>query len=54
MEKLGMEAPLHAGMHLGEGTGAIMGLSLIDQALNVYYHVATFEGGHVEAYTHQV
>lgn len=54
MERLGMEAPLQAGMHLGEGTGAIMGLSLIDQALNVYYHLTTWDGGHVEAYTHQV
>lgn len=54
MERLGMEAPLMAGMHLGEGTGAIMGLSLIDQALNVYYHLTTWDGGHVEAYTHQV
>jgi len=54
MERLGMRAPLQAGMHLGEGTGAIMGLSLIDQAVNVYYHVATWEGGHVETYQHQV
>lgn len=54
MEKLGMKAPLQAGMHLGEGTGAIMGLSLIDQAVNVYYHLTTWDGGKVEAYTHQV
>ncbi|MBS6396125.1 MAG: nicotinate-nucleotide--dimethylbenzimidazole phosphoribosyltransferase [Clostridiales bacterium] len=54
MERLGMKAPLQAGMHLGEGTGAIMGLSLIDQALNVYYHLTTWDGGHVEAYVHQV
>ena len=54
VERLGMKAPLHAGMHLGEGTGAIMGLSLIDQALNVYYHLTTWDGGKVEAYTHQV
>ena len=53
MEHLGMQAPIQAGMHLGEGTGAIMGLSLIDQGLNVYYHVATWDGAHVEAYTHQ-
>ncbi len=53
MEQLGLEAPLQAGMHLGEGTGAIMGLSLIDQALNVYYHLTTWDGGHVEAYVHQ-
>lgn len=54
MERLGLHAPLQAGMHLGEGTGAIMGLSLIDQALNVYYHLTTWDGGHVEAYVHQV
>lgn len=54
MERLGLKAPLNAGMHLGEGTGAIMGLSLIDQALNVYYHLTTWDGGSVEAYTHQV
>ncbi len=54
VERLGMKAPLQAGMHLGEGTGAIMALSMIDQALNVYYHLATWDGGKVEAYTHQV
>jgi nicotinate-nucleotide--dimethylbenzimidazole phosphoribosyltransferase len=54
MERLGLKAPLQAGMHLGEGTGAIMGLALIDQALNVYYHMATWDGGHIEAYVHQV
>lgn len=54
VDRLGMTAPLQAGMHLGEGTGAIMALSLIDQALNVYYHMTTWDGGNVEAYTHQV
>ena len=54
MERLGKKAPLQAEMHLGEGTGAIMGLALLDQALNVYYHLSTWDGAHVEAYTHQV
>lgn len=54
VERLNMAAPLQAGMHLGEGTGAIMALSMIDQALNVYYHLTTWDGGKVEAYTHQV
>ncbi len=53
MERLEKRVPLQAGMHLGEGTGAIMGLALMDQAINVYYHVATWDGGHVEAYQHQ-
>lgn len=52
LEQLGMKAPLQAGMHLGEGTGAIMGLALIDQAMNVYYHMVTWDGAHVEAYEH--
>lgn len=53
MEHLGLKAPLYAEMHLGEGTGAITALSLIDQALHVYYHLTTWDGGHVEAYQHQ-
>lgn len=52
MDRLKLNAPLHAGMHLGEGTGAIMALSLIDQAINVYYNLVTWDGGRVEAYKH--
>lgn len=54
MEALGMEPILHAGMHLGEGTGAAAVLPLLDQALNVYYGIPSFAEGNVETYEHQV
>lgn len=52
LDILGLQAPLHAGMHLGEGTGAIMGISLLDQAMQVYENLPNWEGCHVETYTH--
>lgn len=53
MKKLGLKAPIHAGMHLGEGTGAILAVSLIDQAINVYYNTPSWAAGKIETYTHQ-
>lgn len=52
MQALGLEPLLYAGMHLGEGTGAAAVLPLLDQALNVYYGLPSFDGGKVEAYEH--
>ena len=54
LEALGLEAPIHAGMHLGEGSGAVCLLSLLDQALAVYHSGQTFEKLGAEAYTPQV
>ena len=45
---------LYAGMHLGEGTGAAAALAVIDQALNVYYGLPTFDEGSVKQYVHLV
>jgi nicotinate-nucleotide--dimethylbenzimidazole phosphoribosyltransferase len=50
LEKLGLHAPLHADMHLGEGTGAAMFLPLLRQALSVYENLPDFEEGRVKAY----
>ena len=47
---LGLEAPLHAGMHLGEGTGAVALMPLIDMTLAVYHDSATFEATGIDAY----
>lgn len=52
MEALGLSPILHAGMHLGEGTGAAAMLPLLDQALNVYYGIPSFAEGKVENYEH--
>ena len=49
---LGLSTVLHAGMHLGEGSGAAMYLPMLDLALHVYETLPTFEGGHVEKYEH--
>jgi nicotinate-nucleotide--dimethylbenzimidazole phosphoribosyltransferase len=52
MDALGLEPMLYAGMHLGEGTGAAAVLPLLDQALNVYYGLPSFQDGNVEQYEH--
>lgn len=53
LQALGMEAPIHAGMRLGEGTGAVAVLSLYRYALAIYDHMPSFAAGNVEAYEHQ-
>lgn len=51
LEQLGMDAPLHAGMHLGEGTGALAVLPLLDVALEVYDRGCTLEQLAIDGYT---
>ena len=53
MEELGMEPIIHARMALGEGTGGVLLLPLLDLALRVYHGPHTFEGLGMEAYTPQ-
>ena len=40
-------------MRLGEGTGAVAAMPLLDMALAVYRECYTFEDGGIEAYTPQ-
>ena len=51
MEALGLEAPLHARLALGEGTGAVTLFPLLEMALAVYHQNSTFEKINLEAYT---
>ncbi len=53
LEALGMKAPLHAEMRLGEGTGGVAVLSLYQYALAIYDRMPSFAQGNVEEYTHQ-
>ena len=53
LESLGLEAPLHAGMRLGEGSGAVMLLPLLDMALALYHSGQSFDRLGIEAYTPQ-
>lgn len=50
LEELHMEAPLHADMCLGEGTGAVAYLPVLDLAAEVYGRMSTFSDNDIEAY----
>lgn len=50
LEALGAEPFLDAGMRLGEGTGAVAAVSLLDLALTVYREMASFDDAGIEAY----
>lgn len=51
LEALGLEPLISAGLHLGEGSGAVLALPLLDQALAVYRSGHTFDALGIEAYT---
>lgn len=52
MQALGMKPVIQAGMRLGEGTGAVAVMPLLDMAMTVY-NGDTFDDVQVEAYTPQ-
>ena len=53
LDSFGLSAPIRAGMRLGEGSGAVMLLPLLDMALALYRSGQSFERLGVEAYTPQ-
>ncbi len=53
MQELSLEPVIYADMHLGEGTGGVCLIPLMDMALNVYNTNNTFNDINVEAYTPQ-
>lgn len=53
LETLGKAPLLTAGLHLGEGTGAVASLPLWDLALAVYDHCYSFTEGGIPPYTPQ-
>jgi nicotinate-nucleotide--dimethylbenzimidazole phosphoribosyltransferase len=50
LRELGLSPILHAGMHLGEGTGAVALMPLLDMALAVYQEASTFGNLQMDAY----
>ncbi len=50
LDALGLTPFLYAGMCLGEGTGAVAVMPLLDMALAVYREMCTFEATDIEAY----
>ncbi len=49
-EEMGMSAPIHADLSLGEGTGAVMAYMLFKMVLTAYRDAATFEDIHMDGY----
>lgn len=47
---LGLEPVLHGNFHLGEGTGAVALMPLLDMAQSVYRDMSTFGGMGIGAY----
>ncbi|MGI6031655.1 MAG: nicotinate-nucleotide--dimethylbenzimidazole phosphoribosyltransferase [Eubacteriales bacterium] len=50
MEALGLSPMIHARMRLGEGSGAVAAMPLLDMALAVYHGMSTFDETDIEAY----
>ena len=50
MEHLGFEPVIHGNLRLGEGTGAVALMPLLDMAVSVYKNAASFDDIAVEAY----
>jgi len=50
LAELGIPPFIKAGMHLGEGTGAVAAMPLLDMALAVYSEMPTFDEIAIEAY----
>lgn len=53
LQALGMQGYIDAGMHLGEGTGAVAAVSLFDMAVRVYQTMITFDDTGIVAYQPQ-
>ena len=53
LDALGLKPLISAGMRLGEGTGAVAALPLLDLALAVYGSGQTFDHLGIDAYTPQ-
>ena len=54
LEELGLTAILHAGMRLGEGTGAVALMPILDMALAIYRDMSTFQQMDIGAYEHLI
>ncbi len=50
VKAIGKEAPISAGLRLGEGTGAVAAIPLLDMAFEEFNEGYTFEEGGIDAY----
>lgn len=52
LEKLGLEPMISAKMCMGEGTGAVAALPLLDMAFDIFQNMSTFQDIKMESYEH--
>ena len=52
LDALGLQAPIHANMALGEGTGAVAMMPLLDMAMALYQDMCSFQEYDMDAYEH--
>ena len=50
---IGLEPVIHAGLRLGEGTGGLLLVPLLDSTLALYRNAHRFEDTSIERYTQQ-
>ena len=50
MKRMDLQPIIHAGMHLGEGSGAACLIPLLDMAVNLYMHGTTFSDCKIKPY----
>lgn len=50
LETLGLEAMIHGHLALGEGSGAVMLMPLLDMAMDVYQHMGSFDDYGIQSY----
>ena len=50
LSALGLQAPVRAGMRLGEGTGALTLFPLLSMAMEVYERMGTFTDYEIRSY----
>ena len=50
LEKIGVSPMIDGGLRLGEGTGAIALMPMLDMAVSIYNNMGTFDNYNIEAY----
>ncbi len=52
LDMLKLKPLMHGGFHLGEGTGAVLAFSVLDQIQMIWYKMPSFSQMQIEAYEH--
>ncbi len=50
LKMLGLKPIIYGGLHLGEGSGALLIFSMLDHIFNVYEKLPSFQEGKIDTY----